>query len=172
MGNSESTCSPHEDDCKEAETKLRECARAHLTIMLEVIGNKTLEEGYKAAFDADDDKYEEYMERGPCKESYMAYVESTDKDSDDKHMAMMECMETHSDYYDKFLDFYKGGPEKALKEFESVVPLLSNGEVDPIRAQAFYGHCCKQEYSDFMNCFVKNNLAEVLSNKLVINRDD
>ncbi|KAF2544464.1 hypothetical protein F2Q68_00029662 [Brassica cretica] len=114
MGNSESTCSPQEDDCKEAETKLMECALAHLTPKVVEIGTKTLEEGYKAAFDADDDKYEEYMKGGPCKESYMAYVESSDKDSHDKDITMMECLEAHSDYYHKFLDFYNGGPEQKM----------------------------------------------------------
>ncbi|CAN7071067.1 unnamed protein product [Brassica oleracea var. botrytis] len=151
MGNSESTCSPQEDDCKEAETKLMECALAHLTPKVVEIGTKTLEEGYKAAFDADDDKYEEYMKGGPCKESYMAYVESSHKDSHDKDITMMECLEAHSDYYHKFLDFYNGGPEQVMKEFESINPFR-----DPIRGHEFLGDCCKQQYSDFMNCFLKN----------------
>ncbi|KAL0884409.1 hypothetical protein Bca101_008390 [Brassica carinata] len=162
MGNSESTCFPHEDACREAETKLKVCAMAHLASKVEEMGTKEFEKGFKAAFDDDDDKYADYMKRGACKESYMTWVKSTDKDSDDKYITMMKCIEAHSDYYHKFIDFYKGGQERVMKEFKSINPFRKDDKT-PIRVQEFLGDCCKEQYSAVFRCYLKEELAEVLT---------
>ena len=59
-----STCSPHEDACKEAETKLEECALAHLASKVDDIATKEFK-GLKAAFNDDYNKYTDYMIVGP-----------------------------------------------------------------------------------------------------------
>ena len=145
MGNSESTCSPHEDACKEAETKLEECALAHLASKVDEIATKGFK-GFEAAFNDDYNKYTDYMIGGACKESYMNWVESTNNDSGD----LIECVEAHSDYYHKFIDFYKGAQEQVMKEFESIME-----EESPIRAQEFFGDCCKEQFSALLKCLMK-----------------
>ncbi|KAJ4892046.1 GCK domain-containing protein [Raphanus sativus] len=161
MGNSESTSSPHQNCCKEAETKLKKCVRAHLASKIEEMATKEREKDFKAAFDDDHDKYADYMKRGACNESYMTWVKNTDKGSDDKYMRMMECMEAHSDYYHKFLDFYIGGQERVMKEFKSIYPFRKDDET-PIRVQEFLEDCCKEQYLAVFRCYLKN-LAEVLT---------
>ncbi|CAF2052117.1 unnamed protein product [Brassica napus] len=153
MGNSESTCSPHEDACKEAETKLEECALAHLASKVDEIATKGFK-GFEAAFNDDYNKYTDYMIGGACKESYMNWVESTNNDSGD----LIECVEAHSDYYHKFIDFYKGVQEQGIqvmKEFDSIME-----EESPIRAQEcsykeFFGDCCKEQFSALLKCLMK-----------------
>ena len=47
-----------------------------------------------------------------------------------------------------FNDIY--GLAKKKKEFESIIE-----EESPIRAQEFFGDCCKEQYSALLKCFMK-----------------
>ncbi|KAG2303551.1 hypothetical protein Bca52824_032202 [Brassica carinata] len=153
-----STCSPHEDVCKEVEYKLAECA-INLPKVREV-ATRALTETFKAAAFHDVDKY---INGGACKESFMSLAECPDKDKWDKQMAMLNCMENHSDYYHKFLENVDEHMEKAgRKELESIFP--GREEEMPLGVHKYFmkgkGVCCKKQYKAYMDCAIEKACEE------------
>ncbi|KAG2260748.1 hypothetical protein Bca52824_080042 [Brassica carinata] len=153
-----STCSPHEDGCKEALNKLAECAST--VPMMKEFGTKGLTEAFKAgAFHAEDN----YMKGGACKESFMSLAECPDMDKPDKQAALLDCMEAHSDYYHKYLEIVDEHVEKvAMKELESTFP---GGEEELALGVHRYfmkgkGGCCKKQYTAFTDCMIEEDCKE------------
>ncbi|KAF3573668.1 hypothetical protein F2Q69_00063810 [Brassica cretica] len=151
------TCSsPHEDGCKEADNKLIECALTLPT--MKEITTKAATAVFKTA-DLAEDKFADYMKGGACNESFMALAECPDRDKPDKQIAMLKCMEAHSDYYHKYNEIID---EQVLKEAKSIFPggdlgfllgvheFLTKGE----------GGCCKEQYLACMDCHIEEGLKE------------
>ncbi|KAG2311003.1 hypothetical protein Bca52824_022560 [Brassica carinata] len=168
MGNSESrspndqvppsTSSPYEDGCKEAEIKLIECA---ITLPeVRELATKALTEAFKAAAFHDEDKY---MKGGACKESFTSLAECPDRDKLDMQMAMLNCMEDHSDYYHKYLEIVdEQMSKKAVKELESIFP----GEEKEwaLEVHKYFmkgkGGCCKEQYTGYTDCMIEKLCEE------------
>ena len=144
------TCSPHEGGCKEAEDKLTEC----MLILPKVkeLTTKAVTEVFKTA-DYD------YMKGGACKEPFMALAECPDRDKPDKQIAMLKCMEAHSDYYHKYNEIID---KQVSKEVESMFP---GGEVKlALGVHEFFtkgeGDCCKEQYFACMDCLIEEGFNE------------
>ncbi|CAF2052115.1 hypothetical protein HID58_036931 [Brassica napus] len=153
------TCSPHEGGCKEAEDKLTECM---LTLpKVKELTTKAMTSVFKtdASHDVAEDKFADYMKGGACKEPFMALSECPDRDNTHKQIAMLKCMEAHSDYYHKYNEIID---KQVSKEVESMFP---GGEVKlALGVHEFFtkgeGDCCKEQYFACMDCLIEEGFNE------------
>ncbi|CAH8388415.1 unnamed protein product [Eruca vesicaria subsp. sativa] len=120
---------------------------------------KGMSEAFKAgASHEEEDKFADYMKGGACRESFMALAECSDGDKPDKQMAMLDCMEAHSDYHHKYLEIIDEQVSKqAMEELESMFP-GGEGEL-VLGVHEFFtkgeGGCCKEQYMAYMDCNIE-----------------
>ncbi|KAL0652602.1 hypothetical protein Bca4012_095293 [Brassica carinata] len=119
------------------------------------------------------DKYYDFMERGACKESWIAlaecwYAADCAKEDKDKLMFMLcECVEAHSDYYHPVLEpASKVAEEQLFKELEAFVltssdqPKVGEDELTERILEFMNGGDCKESFTPWLDIIIEEAEAE------------
>ncbi|XP_018487921.1 uncharacterized protein LOC108858504 [Raphanus sativus] len=147
---------PHVDGFTVSARKLLDCAH-HLPKVQE-LATKVASEAFKAAILNDEEgKFSDYMKGGACKESFVALAECPDGFK--QLSGMFDCMDAHSDYYEKYKKeiIYEQIEKEFVKELDSTFP---GGEVEVfLGIHEFFtkgeGGCCKEQYLASVDCVIE-----------------